>query len=137
MKKTYGYAAALVVIVGLTVYFFVRNLDTRRQLPNNPESARAHICEQCGLVVNLTPRQLDELVAEMERNAASVPEAPFMERKTSILMCPACKQRSLLPARPCPICQKPFAALTTDGVRHDRCKDCEKLETAPQQTPTD
>ncbi|HEY3243156.1 MAG TPA: hypothetical protein VGM03_07375 [Phycisphaerae bacterium] len=125
MKKNYVYAGALVVIVGLTVYFGVRNLDTRRQLPNNPESARTYICEQCGHVVSLTPRQFDEMIAEMERNAASVPQAPFMERKTTILMCPVCKQRSLLAAQPCPICQNPYAPITTDGVRHDRCKSCE------------
>lgn len=119
------------VIVGLTVFFFVRNLDARRQLPNTKDSAQLYICEQCGHVLNLTPRQLDELIEQTNRMNLEMPSSEGLAvRKMMILACPACKQRAVVSAARCPRCQNPFALMTSDGVRHEVCKDCEKLEAA-------
>jgi hypothetical protein len=128
--KQIGYGVALVAIVGLTVFLFVRNSDARRQLPNDPESAQTYLCQKCEQVVKLTPRQVDEAVADRDRTRSGAAPTDASVLKMLVLACPACKEVSLVRAAPCPSCGKPYLRFTTDGERHAVCRDCEKLGNA-------
>jgi len=129
-RKPIVYGIVLTAVVGLTAFLFARNLDTRRGLPDAPESAQDYVCEKCAYLVQMTPRELDVAVSEWNRSGAALPAPEMGIRKMLILPCPACNELSLLHASRCPNCGNPFPRGTTDGVRHSVCKDCEKASTA-------
>jgi predicted RNA-binding Zn-ribbon protein involved in translation (DUF1610 family) len=111
---------ALLVVAGLTVFFFLRG-DPQTRRPDTAESRTDWICVKCGKTVALTAKQFDEWSKSPDKPRRD----PNANLKQSVFRCDNCNAYTIVRALYCKEHDKWYWPRDPDG-KQSMCPECRK-----------
>lgn len=117
-----------ILSLGGIVYAFVATSeDPRERYPDAPEVKGTWLCQSCGEVYELSPRDLYDFSkagAETVMGQGDGSQTHVTSARGTVLRCPKCGEKSVRMALTCSTCGKIFGS--GEGTIGVNCADCSK-----------
>ncbi|MCC7290489.1 MAG: hypothetical protein IT449_00345 [Phycisphaerales bacterium] len=120
VSKNIVMTVILVAAVGGILWRWSGTAEERRP-PATPESRTVWVCEKCGHTVELTARELSDARQSARLSLDSKTKGPVTSTRETYLLCPQCKENTMVCGIKCIQCGK--GILADDS---NLCADCAK-----------